>query len=84
MKFNYLITFRSITYAQKAEALLNRADIDCRLRRTPRQLSARGCGYCVSIRGGDALAVVELLREHEITFGKIYAMEHGGMEERML
>lgn len=84
MKFNYLITFRSITYAQKAEGILLRASIDCRLQRTPRELSTRGCGYCLYIRGGDALAAVELLRNQQIMFGKIYALGSGGMEERML
>ena len=84
MKFNYLITFRSITFAQKAEAVLRRADIDCRLQRTPRELSTRGCGYCLQLRGSDALAAVELLRNRDILFGKLYAMGSGGMEERML
>ena len=83
MKLNYLITFRSITFAQKAEAVLHRANIDCQMRRTPRELSTQGCGYCLYIRGSDALAAVELLRDREITFGKVYAMGSGGMEERM-
>ena len=85
MKFDWLITFRSITYAQRGERALRGIGIECLLTRTPRELSNRGCGYCLKIRGRDALAAVELLRDKEIVFGKVYAAaETGKMEERVL
>ena len=84
MKYNYLITFRSITYAQKAQQLLEQANIECQLRRTPKELSTRGCGYCLHIPGGAALGAVELLQDRGITFGKVFAMTGGGAEERVL
>ncbi|MBP3478347.1 MAG: DUF3343 domain-containing protein, partial [Oscillospiraceae bacterium] len=43
MKY-YYITFRSVTFAQKAERALKRAGMDCTMQRTPRELSQRGCG----------------------------------------
>ncbi len=80
----FLITFRSITFAQRGERTLQRVGIGCTLRRTPRALAGRGCGYCLHIRGRDALAAVELLRGKDIAFGKVYAATDGGMEEREL
>ena len=38
----YLITFRSITFAQKGESALKRAGITCTLLRTPRAMEERG------------------------------------------
>ena len=48
---NYYITFRSITYAQRGAQILRRAGIDCILRRTPKQMTKRGCGYSLQLRG---------------------------------
>ena len=85
MNHNWLITFRSVTFAQKAERLLKKSGISCMMQRTPRELSQRGCGYCLRLRGGDAMAAVQLLREHEISYGKTYALlESGKPEEREL
>ncbi len=84
MQFDFLITFRSVTFAQQGERALQKMGIDCYLRRTPRELAGRGCGYCLTIRSRDALAAVELLRERQILFGKVYAMAAGRMEEREL
>lgn len=85
MKYNWLITFRSVTFAQKGERLLKKTGIECTLQRTPRELSERGCGYCLRIRARDAMTAVELLRENGVTYGKTYAMTEGGRpEERVL
>ena len=85
MKTDYLVTFRSVTYAQRGERLLQRMGLDCTLRRTPRELSQRGCGYCLALRGRDVVAAVGLLREQEVPFGKVYARTAAGtMEERAL
>lgn len=84
MKQNYLITFRSITYAQRGEAALQKVGIPCRLRRTPRELSSRGCGYCLMLSAAEALVAAEILREQGIAFGKIYTRGASGMEERSL
>ena len=85
MKFDWLITFRSVTYAQRAEQAFRTVGIDAVLRRTPKELSTRGCGYGLRIQGKDSLAAVELLREREIAFGKVYAQgRNGKMEERVV
>ena len=85
MKNIWLITFRSVTYAQKGERQLKKAGIICTMQRTPKELSERGCGYCLRISGQDAFAAVEILRETQVAFGKVYALAEGGSpEERML
>lgn len=85
MKNEWLITFRSVTFAQKGERLLKRSGIECMLQRTPKELSERGCGYCLRLRAKDAMDAVELLRENQLTFGKIYSLSDSGRpEERSL
>lgn len=85
MKFDWLITFRSITFAQRGEQALRAVGIGCQLRRTPKELSAKGCGYALGIRGSDALAAVETLRDQGVLFNKVFAPGPGGkMEERTL
>lgn len=85
MKFDWLITFRSVTYAQRGEQALRTIGIDCQLRRSPKELSNRGCGYALGIRGKDVLAAVELLRDKGVAFNKVFAQGTSGkMEERVV
>lgn len=78
---NYIITFRSVTYAQKGERVLKRSGIDCFLRRTPKELTNKSCGYCLQLRPGDIARAVELL-QGQVQFGKVYGMDYdGGFEE---
>ena len=85
MKYNWLITFRSVTFAQKGERVLKKAGIDCAMQRTPKELSKRGCGYCLRLLSKDAMAAVELLNDNAVSYGKIYAMSgEGRLEERVL
>ena len=85
MKNNGLITFRSVTFAQKGERVLQKAGIDCTLQRTPKELSKQGCGYCLRVRAKDVMNAVELLRENQVSYGKTYALKGDGRpEERVL
>ncbi len=85
MQFNWLITFRSVTFAQKAQRVLSGDDIHCQLRRTPKALSRRGCGYCLWLRQTEAVRAVSLLRRQEASFEKVYALDSQGVpEERAL
>ena len=85
MKNEWLITFRSITLAQRGERILRSANVPCQLQRTPRALSERGCGYCLRLQAVDAPIAVELLRQEQLSYGKVYALEeNGSTRERML
>lgn len=73
-----LITFRSVTPAQRGEGALNRHGIRCALRRTPRTLAEKGCGYSLRLQRQDLEAALELLRQHGIAFGKAYWLRDDG------
>ena len=81
MKF-YYITFRSVTYAQRGERLLQKGQIRCSLMRTPRWMEEQGCGYALKIWTKDILPAVELLREQGVTMRRIYIQRgDGNLEE---
>lgn len=71
------ITFRSITPAQRAQRVLRRGGVDAALQRTPRQMEARGCGYCLRIRSANQEMALSLLEQANITFGNIYHLDNG-------
>lgn len=85
MKKEWMITFRSVTYAQRAERILRSRQISGRLQRTPKYLTERGCGYCLLLDQLEAFRAVELLRREKLPFEKLYAIDENGVtEERML
>lgn len=75
----YLITFRSVTPAQRGESLLRKSGMDCTLRRTPRWMEEKGCGYSLFVK--DGMAATTLLRGHQIPFRKMYLQRNDGVEE---
>lgn len=85
MKNEWLITFRSVTFAQRGERVLRNGGIACQMQRTPKYLTERGCGYCLRLSGVDAPAAITLLRREQLPYGKLYALrDDGGTEERGL
>ena len=78
MKNEWLITFRSVTYAQRGEQILQRGKIPCRLQRTPKHLTERGCGYCLRLREIDAARAVALLRRERLQYEKLYSVKEDG------
>ena len=78
MRNHWLITFRSVTFAQHAQKVLQRGGILCQLQRTPKMLTVRGCGYCLRLREEDVLAAVAILRSEQIAFAKLYALNGDG------
>lgn len=80
---NYIITFRSITPAQRGEALLHRAGFLCNLQRTPRWMEAQGCGYSLHVKGNDIAGIMDLLRNKKVQFRKVYRKREDGTTEEM-
>ena len=77
-----LITFRSITPAQKAETLVKRTGIECTLQRTPKWMEVQGCGYSLRIPYAYVQNVTELLQDNDVSYRKIYLrLENGKTEE---
>lgn len=69
---NGMITFRSITYAQRGLQTLNAAGIYAQMRRTPRQLEQQGCGYCLVLDRKKLTQASDLLRRYGIDYRKVY------------
>jgi len=78
-----LITFRSVTPAQRGEGVLQRGGFSCSLRRTPRWMQEQGCGYSVRVRYQDAYRCVALLQENQIPYRKVYLLRDNGTAEEL-
>ena len=79
----YYITFRSATYAQRGESLLNRAGIRCNLHRTPRWMESQGCGYALWVRTDDIAFGVGLLRQQSLPLRRVYVQSGDGVLEEV-
>ena len=78
----YLITFRSVTYAQRGERLLNRQGERCSLKRTPRWMEEQGCCYSLRLQTDNIERAVTLLRGEQLPMRKVYLRrEDGSLEE---
>ena len=78
-----MITFRSVTPAQRAEGVLKKTGIGCGIHRTPKWMEEQGCGYSVRLHSRDVPAAVQLLREGDIPFRKVYLLRETGKPEEM-
>ena len=79
---NYLIQCRSLTYAQRAKRVLERAGLFAGLARVPQEMSREGCGHAVRIRPRDLDRALSLLEAADIERRKILAIaEDGRVEE---
>lgn len=79
-----LITFRSITPAQRGERVLRQAGFDTIISRTPKWMEEQGCGYSLRVRCSDAIHCVEKLRNEKVAFRKIYRLKDNGKAEEMV
>ena len=79
----FFITFRSVTFAQRAEKLLNGWGIRVSLMRTPRWMEEQGCGYALKLWTNDILQAVKLLRENKIQMRKVYLQQEDSQLEEM-
>lgn len=79
----YFITFRSVTWAQKAESLTRRLGYRCVLRRTARWMEAQGCGYSLRVPVENVWECVNKFRENHILFQKVYRQNSAGELEEV-
>lgn len=78
----YYVTFRSVTFAQRGERLLQKHNIRCSLMRTPRWMEEQGCGYALKCWTKEIGPVAELLRGQGIVMRRIYIQrQDGNLEE---
>ncbi len=74
----YFVTFRSITFAQRGQAVLRSAGIPVQLQRTPRWMEEKGCGYSLRLPPGYGAAAVEQLKQSGIPFSRLYLHRDDG------
>ena len=79
----YFITFRSVTPAQRGEAVLTGEGLRVTLARTPRWMEERGCGYALRLRCEDVGPWAAVLRRRGIEFRKVYRRLPGGEIEEV-
>lgn len=73
-----LITFRSLTYAQRGLLTLGRSGIPGRIVSVPRGLSDRGCAYAVSFSDHRWENAAEVLDTAGADYGKVFLREADG------
>lgn len=78
-----VITFRSVTPAQRGEGLLRRAGFMCSLQRTPRWMETQGCGYSIRVKCDQTQECIRLLRENRVAFRKVYLRKDDGTLEEL-
>lgn len=80
----YLITFRSVTYAQRGERSLGARGISGSLSRTPKWMEQQGCGYGLTLRSANIYQAVDALRQDRLSWRKVYVLENGKYRELTL
>ncbi|MDD4716059.1 MAG: DUF3343 domain-containing protein [Oscillospiraceae bacterium] len=68
----YLITCRSLTYAQRAERILGRAGITAQILRSPKSISGDGCGYAVRVSERWLSAAMKTLKQEKLGSIRVY------------
>ena len=74
---HYLIMCRSLTYAQRASAALERAGITAVVTRAPLELSSGGCGYCMKVAERRFHQSLRVLETSALPHGRLY---HEGLD----
>ena len=80
----YMISFRSVTNAQRGERSLTRGGFSCTVSRTPKWMEQQGCGYGVLLRTENIHAAMEILLREGIAWRKVYARQDGTYRELSL
>ena len=72
------ITFRSVTFAQRGERILEKAGIRAVLQRTPRWMEEQGCGYCLRMPQRNVQKAAQLLRSSGVPLRRAYCPDAQG------
>lgn len=80
---SYFVTFRSVTYAQRAERILKDGGIRCMLQRAPRAMEERGCGYGLTLRPQDVQMALAMIRQAQVPLRKVYVKDPSGKTEEV-
>jgi len=73
----YIIMCRSLTYAQRAAAALEKAGITAATSRAPLELTDGGCGYCIKVSERRFHAALKALQNSGLPYGRVYRQNTG-------
>ena len=74
----YLIICRSLTYAQRTAAALERAGITAHIMRSPRSVSGTGCSHAVKVSERRLTDALTVLNRVDLSPGRVYIMSADG------
>ena len=78
----YLITFRSLTHAQRSARLLERSGLTSTVVKAPQGLSSSGCAYAVTLRSRPEEALA-LLKKNNMRGGRLFRRGPDGRYEEV-
>lgn len=68
----YFFTFQSLTQAQAGLRVLKNRGIAASLKRTPRQLALRGCGYSLAVAEPVVHSAAATMHGADIRYNRLY------------
>ena len=74
----YLIICRSLTYAQRTVAILERAGVTARILRAPRGLVEEGCSHAVKVSERGLSLALRVLAHTDLNPKRIFVMTADG------
>lgn len=74
---NYLLTCRSLTYAQKISRNLESFGMHASVIKTPGEIITKGCGYCVKVSGSRIHDALRILRTANLSPNKVFIAKDG-------
>jgi hypothetical protein len=74
----YLLTCRSLTYAQRAAKALEHAGVTAIVTKVPQLITSDGCGYCVKVSAKHVSNALIALKDAELYPIKIYVLYADG------
>ena len=79
----YLIVCRSLTYAQRTAAALERVGIAARVLRSPRSISGEGCSNSVKISQRSLTQALQVLQRAGLSPKRVYITAGDGSYEEV-
>ena len=79
----YLIVCRSLTYAQRTAAALERAGVTARVVRSPKSIAGEGCSHSVRIRQRALPDALRVLQRAGLSPKRIYITAGNGSYEEV-
>lgn len=74
----YLIVCRTLTYAQRTAAALERTGMRVRILRSPKSISGEGCSHCVRVARGDLESALLVLKHAGLTPKRVFSAQNDG------